>query len=323
MQPIRVARNMYRGINAHLQSALQAQPGWMGFHALHIAHLAESLAAKLVPLGYRVHIENGRQIREGHSESYTAPRADIAIFPPTAGRSIITQAQLTASIQVADVLTVPNFDLFDLENADERLYKAIAIYHGERDTPIAWLELLAPFNKGSRVYLRKRWRILRRGIVFIELDYLHQSNPTLPTLIPYQQGGSPYRILVVDPRPTFEDGNTRLARCWVDQALPTVPIPLQGDDLIPIDFNAPYQRTFEGLWYGLNTDYPVDYAQFPVGWEHYTPADQARIAARMLAVIEVVGRGESLDGPPPTETLTLEEALTRLAAHGVAVPEST
>jgi hypothetical protein len=335
MQPIRVAKNMYRGINAHLHSEWQAGGTWINFHNAHITDLSRAIAAKVVPLGYRVEIEASVQVRF-LDDDVTHYRADLTVQPEPLDvlpsrrprpRQQVDEEVLTTSESIALTRLI---DFRDTEHP----YPAISIRPstgaGKDAPPVAWFELLSPSNKQRprerQEYADKRAALLEAGVVFVEMDYLHLTPPTFarlprynPALPPGQPNGTPYRIVVCDPRPYLRRGQAWLEPFGVDDPLPMIYLPLSGKEKVKLHFGPAYHQT-------LNASYlaeQVDYAQFPVGWEYYTLADQARIAARMLAVIEAVGRGELPDSPPPTENLTLDDALARLAAHGLTVPEST
>jgi hypothetical protein len=162
---------------------------------------------------------------------------------------------------------------------------------------------------------------MRSGIVFVELDYLHETPPTFRGVARYyarksrtpEPGSHPYRIIVADPRPTVDEGQAQVAQFDVDQAVPQVTIPLNDDDVLPFDFFVPYARTFEETLYGLEL---VDYSALPDNFERYGPNDQTRIVARMLAVLEAAERGENLEtgAPFPVPEVTLDEALARVTA---------
>jgi hypothetical protein len=70
---IRSRDNLYNGINAHLHSRLQHEPGgWEVFHAAHIIDVGRAIDA-LLPLGYLIEPEKSLQIREYHPhENLTA-----------------------------------------------------------------------------------------------------------------------------------------------------------------------------------------------------------------------------------------------------------
>ena len=102
----------------------------------------------------------------------------------------------------------------------------------------------------------------------------------------------------------------RLVEFGVDEPIPTLAIPLNGSDLLPCDFDLAYQTTFEAAYLGDL----VDYANLPVNFDRYSPADQARIANRMLAVLAAAQAGADLEaGPVHVHALSLEAALSQLA----------
>jgi uncharacterized protein DUF4058 len=275
MPPVRVIKNQYRGINAHLHSRLQTEGGWDSFHTIHISHLTTALQIQLAPLGYEADIEQSLQIR------YI------------------------------------------------KTYKAIGLYQSvlddsERGAPIAWIELLSPSNKplgrDFETYDDKRTKVLQTGIIFIELDYLHQYPPTFKSVRDYfalaksrqsDPAAHPYRITVIDPHPDFFEGEGRSRQFDVDEPIPKIRIPLNEGEGLDFDFDKVYRRTFEEMLYGNK----IDYNQLPLNFEMYTLDDQARIVSRMLAVIEASRNGDNLEHDPQTvESIPLESGLDRLRA---------
>jgi len=312
--PIRTLTNQYRGINAHLHSQWQASGGWDEFHTAYIVYLANALKAALRPLGYTASIEQSLQIRR-QGFPISRPESDVTIYDPDLDRA--AQPPSPQSSAVAQV--IPVLELLQVAAPDLAQYKAVAIHGAEKGTPVAWVELLSPSNKpggqDAAYYDKKRLSLLHTGIVFVELDYLHESPPTFEGLPNYRSGpmtapATPYRIVVIDPRPAFESGKGYIYGVDVDSPLPTVVIPLSGADQVAIDLDSVYQRTFQDSLFGDS----VDYAALPVNFTRYRPADQARIVARMVAVLEAHERGERLDSgvPLPTQPMSLADGLQRL-----------
>jgi len=320
MPPIRAVKNQYRGINAHLHSYWQSKSGWNEFHTNHIADLTRLMRVQLYPMGYTAHTEQSLQIRRAGAPQ-RAPRADVLIVdddelrvrrhpaPPVAD----TQ-ELLAPIPVALGLA-----------EDIAYHKAVVIYRAdseERGEPVAWVELLSPSNKPGgqdwHEYRLKREDLLQAGIVFVELDYLHESSPTLDMVASYrtrgtahppETGAHPYRIAIIDPRPEFWEGQARVRQFDVDDEIPVMRIPLQGDDVLMFDFGAAYNKTFNEMLYGNE----VDYSQLPLNFDRYSEADQQRIVCRMLAVLNAARNGIDLNAAPlPVEPLSLEDALKQL-----------
>jgi hypothetical protein len=216
----------------------------------------------------------------------------------------------------------------DLELDSEKPYTAIRIYERPDDLdegpPVAWLELLSPSNKGdgrdAEGYLSKREDLLSHNLVFVELDYLHASKPTFDRLPDYtrrESGAHPYRIVVIDPRPNVREAIVALAEFDVDAPLPTLKIPLNGSDMLECDFGAVYAETLRRGHYG----HDLDYSQLPLQFETYSPADQARIYNRLIAVLTAAHEGRSLEGDlPPVDVLPLDEARARFEALRQSMP---
>ncbi len=315
---IRTRKNQYQGINAHLNSYLLDVHGWNEFHGNHIAALTSSLKEQLLPLGYTAGAEESLQI--WYSNNPPGRRySDVTIYDPDPMR---VSRPITASTTNTSELVLELPDV--IAHVENYEFRAIAIYEfvptrRDRGKPIAWIELLSPSNKvGSEgmAYQTKRQMLVEGGMVFVEIDYLHESPPTFDVVPPYPQPGSyPYRISVFEPRPDYFRGKTRIRQFYVDEPIPVVRIPLSGEDVLEFDFDIPYQRTFEDMLYGLEF---VDYVQFPINFDRYSPTDQQRIAARMLAVIEAYERGDDLAaGGWPTSDKPLDELVQFIISRKV------
>jgi Protein of unknown function (DUF4058) len=311
MQPVRSVKNQYVGINAHLHSFWQEMRLWHRFHNVHITLLMQALKAQLRPMGYTAEIEDSLQIRR-LAESPRYPKADILIRDLESQRA----GQLIPPAATPGTRTLPALEVL-LEDEDrEHPYSAVAIYPAELGEPVAWVELLSPSNKGggldARVYRDKRTERLHNGLVFVEIDYLHETPPAFWRLEDYTQGepdSHAYRILIFDPRPAIENGTVQLGEFDVDAPIPIMTIPLNAGDSVNFDFGVVYQKTFAESFYGDS----VDYRELPQNFERYSKNDQARIARRMAAVLEAVKNGVDLEsGPFPLPDLGLEAALERI-----------
>jgi hypothetical protein len=273
--------NPYPGINAHLNSQLQNDGTWSDFHTVHIGDITKALKKQLLPMGYTVGIDRSLQIRRP-DDSVNFMRGDVVIYDKTPNRP---EAATTLE------LVMPIADLIELEETLD--YKAIGVYQllpnkRQRGQLVAWLELLSPSNKPPhsdyREYQEKRHDLLHSGVVFIEIDYLHQFPPTFRQLANYctfEADSHPYRIAVIDPHPDIQTGKALLKQFDVDDVIPTVAIPLSANDSLKFDFGQPYNATFEGLSYGAE----LDYTQLPILFETYSPADRVRIQQRMATLI--------------------------------------
>jgi hypothetical protein len=257
-------------------------------------------------MGYTADAEKSLQIRRVDALSTSQRRADAIIYdldPKRPFQSSSAVSPTKSSRTVAEVL--------DENELDEKPYEAIIIYQRERrGEPVAWIELLSPTNKGESIdadiYQRKRRQILDSGLVFVEIDYLHETPPTFHTISP----AHPYRIIVLDPRPTLDEGPANIVEFNVDEVIPAVDIPLNAGDILNFDFNAPYQKLFEESFFGDD----VDYSQLPLNFERYNKADQQRITCRMVAIMEAAQAAIDLEtnAPLPIESMSLEDALRKL-----------
>lgn len=287
-------RNQYRGVNAHLHSFFQHQPGWASFHTTYITSLGFALNAMLPP-GYVVDVEQSLQVREFHPDfgsRMTHPRPDLTIFQSQ------PSAMPTPSPAIIPTLTQPLPATIAL--ADEDYYAALVIYLVQEDAvlgrPVTRIELLSPTNKtggGLLQYLEKRAATLHSGLNLVEIDLLHETPPVVVGLPIYPAPAAyPYTITFNTPFPSFETGVAQTFGFRVDTPLPTLPIPLAGTDTVMTDFDGVYQRTFGNLAaYSLR----VDYEQFPLNFASYAPTDHSRIQARMTAVQQAFAQGVDLN----------------------------
>lgn len=303
---IRTIANQYYGINAHLHSYFQSEGGWDSFHANHIADLMRVMNTELLPMGYVADIQQSLQIRR-FGEPAGKPESDVTIYDTDPVRR-----HRPASSLVGDAQTVAIPEAMSIDPELEQ-YRAVAIYQyesGKRDPgePVAWVELLSPSNKPSGqdapYYRDKRMKLLQSGMVFVELDYLHESPPTFDKFPSYavndggerDYGSHPYHIFVVDPRPEFFEGKVRPYHFDVEDPIPLVRIPLSAGDVLEFDFEIPYNKTFKETQYGLRF---VDYVQTPKHFELYSQEDGTRIIHRMYTVVKASNEGVDLEASAP------------------------
>ncbi|MEP7293861.1 MAG: DUF4058 family protein [Chloroflexota bacterium] len=277
-------RNLYPGINAHLNSFLQ-QPdgGWETFHATHIGDL-RAVIDRLLPPNYYAVQEKSLQIGEvGFDFGQTQrTRPDVSIF----------QAQPSAESERFGVSSTPTLTLpLVLEDENDYL-NAVIIYEFEPGNlpgkPVTRIELLSPSNKppnrDARQYLARRILTLRSGITLVEIDYLHQTPPVNALVPSYPEGDDgayPYMVLVSRPHPTPEDGYTDFYGFSVDDPLPVITIPLVGNESVNVSLNFVYARTFEGV---RVFQMLVDYEQEPLNFQRYRAEDQALIRQRLAEI---------------------------------------
>lgn len=286
--PIRFRENRYPGLNPHLQAALRAQGRWRGFHTQHLSDLSRVLDA-ILPLGYFALTEESFQLDPielvaaiGQKPAETI--GDVLVYgdlptqvPPAASASATTP---TLTLAVADALMV------------QTRLRSVVIYRQTDATnaqPVTRLELLSPSNKpgGSHyaAYWHKRQQALQGGLCLVEIDYLHDMRPLdarLPSYLAGDPTATPYHILVSDPRPDYTQGKTDVYGFGVLAALPVIPVPLLGADVVMLDLGVVYGRTFsENRYYWQQA---VDYSLEPADLASFTSADQASIRQHMQRI---------------------------------------
>lgn len=289
---LRFRKNQYQGINAHLHSRLQNEfDAWDIFHTAYITDLARAIDA-LLPPGYIAEPEKGLQIKQFHPltgetikpELLRKSKPDISIYE--------TSVSPRAGTYMAGVAAAPTLELpTNMEVEEPEIYlSAVVIRVIEDDEikkPVTWLEVLSPTNKpgktGFSQYYEKRHAALKASIALVEIDYLHETPPVtslVPSYPDHESGAFPYGIIVTNPRPTLHEGRLRFYGIAINTPIPTIKIPLSGDDTFILDFNQVYQQTYESL---AAYSQRVDYDREPERFDTYHPADQERIRSVMTA----------------------------------------
>jgi Protein of unknown function (DUF4058) len=278
-------KNRYPGINPHLNSRLQSPGGgWETFHASCIEHLAMVLETQL-PENYLPFTEKSLQVTlvESDTEVLIANLGTRYpdVFVTHEGDKIAGNQQFSAT---TPTLTLPLVDSFD----EEEILMGLVIYRfTSRElpgVPVTRIELLSPANKpgGSNYaqYIRNRRETLLAGLRLVEIDWLHETRPIIPTIPSYpdhEAESYPYSIIVSDPRPSIEQGKTDVYSFRLSQPLPIINIPLDGSDVVTLDFTHVYNETIERRrFFSL-----IDYAQLPARFETYSDTDQAYIRQHM------------------------------------------
>ncbi len=285
--PIYSAKNLYPGVNPHLNSALQLKGGgWEMFHTEFITAIRRALDVHLPP-NYYATSEKSLQLSEiglDHLRDSTA-RPDISVV----------QNRETDSAPAAAVAAQPTLTLAldDALSAEEDYLKAVSVYEFNLGQfpgrLVTRIEMLSPANKlpyrsTFEQYLIKRLETLRAGVNLVEIDLLHTSRPILKALPSYYDNEAdafPYMILVSFPHQNDQRGYTAVYGIGVDDALPQVALPLAERETVAVNLGEIYNRLFtETRVFQLIPDYAAEPAQF----ERYQPQDRQRIRARMAQI---------------------------------------
>jgi Protein of unknown function (DUF4058) len=282
--------NQFQGINPHLMSFLQI-PGsgaststYPSFHKDHITHIKDFLNDYL-PAQYIALTEPSIQIQGRKDilspfQKDSQPSPDVTVYhlPERPKTSSLSKSPTTPSLELELILE------------EQRMWTNVTIYerktidHTSHGTPIVRIELLSPANMlgGSYddVYQQNRVVCFLAGTPLIEIDYLHEYDSPVKgvPLYPTEDGSKPYNISVTHP----QEKRIEVYLFGINEAIPTVTIPLIGDDKLDFDFGEPYAFTWKKsrLWYY------VDYEQEPLRMERYSPPDQDAIRQHMQVIAQ-------------------------------------
>lgn len=290
--------NAYAGVNAHLNSSLQAagtpdQPAiWPGFHGQHVTNITEALNAFL-PSHYYAISEQSFQIRAldvlGEAET-RRPKPDVSVFH----RDYELTGAASAAGGIAGTATlIPTWEAALAEVIDPTdqpravVIRELVPQH-KLGRVVARIELLSPSNKpgGSNYesYAVKRANAIAEGIPLIEIDYLHEDPPVIVQMpmYPHDADAYPYAIIVSDPRPEWMRGRVQVYGFSVDEPIKRFPLPLSNDKALVFDLNPVYQHTFQAGRWG---DILVDYRGEPERFHTYSATDQNKIRAVMARAL--------------------------------------
>lgn len=284
----RATQNLFIGVNPLLNSQLQ-QPtiGWTSFHFECINALKNQINAML-PDGYFAIAEQGLQISAEGAKRNRHPRPDVGVFKQGEARPVPT----ASSLQVTPVATLPLRETLALTDEDDSLIRlgvyALAENEAFPGKLITAIEVLSPANKPPSAhhpaYLAKRLRLLDSGINLVEIDLLHETRPILPIIPSYRDGDDnalPYNITVSVPHPSVHEGKFWHYGAAIDDALPTIALPLRLNESVALDMMQVYNTAYEG---SPAFRLLVDYALEPVQIERYSATDQINIQGQLSQI---------------------------------------
>lgn len=237
----------------HFRPPLDDATSWEEFHGQWPAVIVQHLRKKL-PAGYIA----GPRV---HSGSYV--EIDVAAFekqespwpPPTDERNggVATAVWAPPQPSVVVETTLPDNDEFE-----------VRIYDAERGRRlVAAIEIVSPANKDRpehrNVFIAKCVELLRKGVAVSIVDlvtarhfnlyaellaFIGHSDPTL--------GAEPPNIYAVSCR-WVEKENRKLLEAWspiltVGQPLPTLPLWLAENLVIPLELEQSYEQACHDLW---------------------------------------------------------------------------
>jgi hypothetical protein len=223
----------------HFHPPLSVERHWEGFHAAWAGSLADDLNRRL-PEGYFAE----EQTHAGAVVEVDVPTWQQAGVANQGGTAVATQTQTWAP--PAPARTIPAAFSDDVE------IKVISTVSGPR--LVAAIELVSPRNKdrtdARRTFAVKCVSYLNQGVSLIVIDVVtgrranlhHEIMALMPSAgAPLVPEGSLYAIA---HRPYRRNGEELIdlwpARLAVGEPLPTLPLAISAEVVLPIDFEAAY-----------------------------------------------------------------------------------
>jgi len=236
----------------HFRPPVSKKASWEGFHGMWPASIVQQLRKQLPP-GYvaepRVHLGTLMEIDVGALESKEAPRTGAAN-----GNGGAVTAAWTAAAPVVAVETDP---------PDEYEYE-VRIFDLHREgTLVAAIELASPANKdrpeSRQAFVAKCAALLRKGVAVSLVDLVTFRRFNLYAQL-MEFIGHPDRTMSDEEPPIYAAscrwvtrGTRARLEAWshtlvVGQPLPTLPLWLREDLVLPLDLEQSYEQACSDLW---------------------------------------------------------------------------
>lgn len=218
-------KNLYPGINIHLNSLLQNEPGgWESFHVEQIVELSRFIDTAL-PDNFVCHIEASLQLRVDEEYGIEALNS-IIIYQSDSDKILsqpLTHIELLSPSNKPGGLHFENYKRQRLQTMEGGL-NLVEIDFLHQSPPV--IHGLPDYSKGEK-------------------------------------SACAFAIFVSNPQPTLQSGTVSIYSFGVDDQLPIINIPLVGTDVVKVDFGTAYNRTFESSrFFRLVVDYEREPVQF-------------------------------------------------------------
>lgn len=231
----------------HFRPPLSLRRHWESFHAAWAGSLADDLNRRL-PSGYfaeeQTHAGPGAEIDVATFENYAEPPRHSANGPSTSSASVA----LAVWAPPAPTLTIPALfaDDFEVRILSNQIGPSL----------VAAIELISPRNKdrseSRRAFAVKCAGYLHQGVSLLIVDIvtnrradLHRDilgllNPR--AVIENSEASASPQAVAYQPvrRQNREEIDIWLSRFQVGDALPTLPLAIAADQILPIDLEASY-----------------------------------------------------------------------------------
>ncbi len=227
---------------------------WEDFHTDFIPAIRAALTPKLRPR-YVVEVERRVYLESGPDRQPMTFVADAAVHASRPDRDWSPEASGGGGVAVVETVQ-PIVAMIPMPQ-EQREPRLLLRRAGDQQV-ITVIELLSPTNKkpaatGARIYEKKRMKILQTDVHLVELDLLRGGRR--PPLSPRPRGDYFAMVSRKQRRPSVEVYAWTL---W--HRLPTIPIPLDGDDPdVMLDLQAAFDTTYDraGYDYSIRYDEPI------------------------------------------------------------------
>lgn len=237
----------------HFRPPVVNKSSWEGFHAVWPVRIVLDLRAVLPP-GYiaepRVRLSTEMEIDIGALESRDDPSYGAA-------------SQRNGGTGTATWTGGPAALALETDLPEEYEYEVRIFDLQRRRELVAAIELVSPANKdrpkSREIFVAKCAALLRKGVALTVVDLVTVSRHNLYAQL-MEFIGHPDRTMSLDGPPTYAAscrwinlGRRAKLEAWsypmtVGEALPTLPLWLDHELVVPLDLEASYEKACDDLW---------------------------------------------------------------------------
>lgn len=230
---------------------------WEDFHTTFNTAIREQLLPEIEPR-YVVRVERRVYVEHLSDQPLPSRSPDVAVLLTESDADANRPSGSASSTTIAPVEC-------ELPMPEERRETLLVIRECESMEVVTVVETLSPANKRNgderRQYLMKREAVLESQSNLVELDLL-RGGPRLPSRNPLP--AADYYAIVSRPyrRPKAD------VYAWtMQQALPTVPVPLKGNDPdVMLNLQSVFAIVYERARYDLTIDYHTPLTDVDQAW---------------------------------------------------------
>lgn len=238
-------------LHDHFRAPLDLQSTWQEFHGQWPANIVRQLRNSLPPRYVAgPHVHSGSQIE---IDIATFEQDEPATSYPTDHANGSTALWAPTSPSLAVETTLPDFDEYEVRIYDARRKRRL----------VAAIEIVSPANKDRpehrHMFVAKCAALIQKGVAVSIVDIVTIRNFNL-----YKEMLDMMCLrdaTLSDPAPSLYATSTRwvhrgkrtILEAWsnelaVGQSLPTLPLWLDDELVVPLDLEKSYEQTCDDLW---------------------------------------------------------------------------